>query len=162
MITPQESVTTEPDVGIDALRELTLNLRWAWHHGTDELWAELEPELWRLTHNPWVVLQTASRRRLQDLLARPESRARITSLLGRRRQYLTSPAWFQQSHPQSPLTHAAYFSMEFSAQRGPPHLLRWTRQRGGGSTQGGQRSRRPGRRGRSAVPAGLLPPGDCR
>ena len=120
MITPQESVTTEPDVGIDALRELTLNLRWAWHHGTDELWAELEPELWRLTHNPWVVLQTASRSRLQDLLARPESRARITSLLGRRRQYLTSPAWFQQSHPQSPLTHAAYFSMEFALSEALP------------------------------------------
>jgi hypothetical protein len=45
MITPRESATTGPEVGVDALRELTLNLRWALHHGTDELWAELDPDL---------------------------------------------------------------------------------------------------------------------
>ncbi|MGH7314606.1 MAG: DUF3417 domain-containing protein [Candidatus Rokuibacteriota bacterium] len=61
MTKPQALSAREPDLGIDALTELTLNLRWAWHHGTDKLWAELEPELWALTHNPWVVLQTAQR-----------------------------------------------------------------------------------------------------
>jgi starch phosphorylase len=120
MITPREATTIEPDVGIDALRELALNLRWAWHHGTDELWTELDPELWALTHNPWVVLQTVSRSKLQDLLARPESRTRITSLLGQRRDRLASPAWFQQSHPQSPLGHVAYFSMEFGLSEALP------------------------------------------
>jgi starch phosphorylase len=120
MITPREATTTGPDVGIDALRELALNLRWAWHHGTDELWAELDPELWARTHNPWVVLQTVSRSKLQDLLARPESRMRITSLLGQRRDRLASPAWFQQSHPQSPLGHVAYFSMEFGLSEALP------------------------------------------
>ena len=54
----------EREIGIEALTELALDLRWSWHHATDELWAELEPELWALTHNPWVVLQTASRTRL--------------------------------------------------------------------------------------------------
>jgi len=106
--------------GIDALTELTLNLRWAWHHGTDELWAELDPELWALTHNPWVVLQTVSRSKLLDLLARPEYRTRVTSLLQQRRDYLASPAWFQQRHPQSPLTHVAYFSMEFALSEALP------------------------------------------
>lgn len=106
--------------GIDALTELTLNLRWAWHHGTDELWAELDPELWALTHNPWVVLQTASRSKLRQLLARPEYRMRVTSLLEQRRDYLASPAWFQRSHPQSPLTHVAYFSMEFALSEALP------------------------------------------
>jgi len=105
---------------IDALTELTLNLRWAWHHGTDELWAELDPELWALTRNPWVVLQTVSRSKLQDLLARTEYRTRVTSLLEERRDYLASPAWFQQSHPRSPLTHVAYFSMEFALSEALP------------------------------------------
>jgi hypothetical protein len=100
--------------------ELTLNLRWAWHHGTDELWAELDPELWALTHNPWVVLQTVSRSKLRQLLARPEYRTRVTSLLEQRRDSLVSPAWFQQSHPQSPLTHVAYFSMEFALSEALP------------------------------------------
>ena len=120
MATPQASSTTELDIGIDALTELTLNLRWAWHHGSDELWAELDPELWALTHNPWVVLQTVSRSKLRALLARPEYRTRVTSLLEQRRDYLASPAWFQQSHPQSPLTHVAYFSMEFALSEALP------------------------------------------
>ena len=108
------------DLGIEALTELTLNLRWAWHHGTDELWAELDPELWALTHNPWVVLQTVSRDKLRDVLGRPEYQARLTRLLEQRGDYLAAPAWFQRSHPQSPLTHVAYFSMEFALSEALP------------------------------------------
>src|ERR671918_766485 len=114
------TIATAPDIGLDALKELTLNLRWSWHHGTDELWAELDPELWALTRNPWVVLQTVSPSRLRDPLARPESRTRITSLLAERRDYLAAPAWFQLSHPRSPLTRLAYFSMEFGLSEALP------------------------------------------
>ena len=81
MANPRPSSTTEREIGIEALTELTLNVRWAWHHGTDELWAELDPELWALTHNPWVVLQTVSRRKLSDVLARPEYQRRLTRLV---------------------------------------------------------------------------------
>jgi starch phosphorylase len=117
---PGKSSTTVPDIGIDALTELTLNVRWAWHHGADELWAELDPELWALTHNPCAVLQTVSRSRLRALLERPEYRTRVARLLAQRREYLASPAWFQQHHPQSPLTHVAYFSMEFALSEALP------------------------------------------
>ena len=55
---------TARTVGSDALTQLALDLRWSWHHGADELWSQLDPELWRLTHNPWVVLQVASPARL--------------------------------------------------------------------------------------------------
>ncbi len=113
-------MTGMTDFGIEALTELTLNLRWAWHHGTDELWTELDPELWALTHNPWVVLQTVSREKLRDVLGRPEYQARLTRLLEQRRDYLAAPAWFQRSHPQSPLTHVAYFSMEFALSEALP------------------------------------------
>jgi starch phosphorylase len=116
----KKSSTTAPDIGIDALTELTLNLRWAWHHGADELWAELDPELWGLTHNPWVVLQTVSRSKLRDLLARPEYRTRVTTLLAQRRDYLAAPAWFQQRQSPSPLTRIAYFSMEFALSEALP------------------------------------------
>ena len=95
---------TTRHVGRDALTELALDLRWSWHHGTDELWSELEPELWALTHNPWVVLQTTSPARIGQLLARPASRTRIERLLARRRGYHASPAWFQQTHAPALLT----------------------------------------------------------
>ena len=112
--------TNGPDIGIEALTELTLNLRWAWHHGTDELWAQLDPELWAQTRNPSVVLQTVSRSRLRDVLSRPDYRTRVMSLLAERRDYLAAPAWFQLGHPGSSLTRVAYFSMEFALSEALP------------------------------------------
>src|SRR5436309_15783451 len=108
------------EIGTQALTELALNLRWSWNRSTDALWAQLDPELWALTHNPWAVLQTASPRRVQDLLARPEYRQRVKDLLDRRHQYLSAPAWFQQAHGQSPVTGVAYFSMEFALSEALP------------------------------------------
>jgi starch phosphorylase len=48
-------------IGIEALSDLALDLRWSWNHSAETLWEELDPELWALTHNPGVVLPTVSR-----------------------------------------------------------------------------------------------------
>jgi starch phosphorylase len=120
MVKPSKSSRSGRAVGIKALAELALDLRWAWHHGADELWAQLDPELWALTHNAWVVLQTASPTRLRAMLERPDDRQRISRLLERRRQHLTSATWFQQMYQQSPLTRVAYFSMEFALSEALP------------------------------------------
>jgi hypothetical protein len=32
--------------GFDALAELALDMRWSWNHATDELWRQLDSELW--------------------------------------------------------------------------------------------------------------------
>ena len=80
---------------------------------TDEVWRQLDPELWELTHNPWVVLQTVSRDQIERVLADPAFRKNVDDLVQTRRQAVEAPAWFQQNHPQSPLTCVAYFSMEF-------------------------------------------------
>ena len=85
-------------IGIETLTELALNLRWSWNRSTDELWAELDPELWALTQNPWAVLQTVSPRRARALLARPDYRQRVKDLIERRHQYLGAPGWFQEAH----------------------------------------------------------------
>ena len=46
-------------------------------------------------------------------LADPAFRKKVDDLLRARRHEAESPAWFQQNHPQAPLTSVAYFSMEF-------------------------------------------------
>ncbi len=46
--------------GMDELVELALDLRWSWNHSADDLWRPLAPELWDLTRNPWVILQTVA------------------------------------------------------------------------------------------------------
>lgn len=99
--------------GFDSLAELALDLRWSWNHATDEVWRQLDPALWDFTQNPWVVLQTVSKDKLQHVSADPAFRKKVDDLLQEVRQAAKGPAWFQQDHPQSPLTSVAYFSMEF-------------------------------------------------
>ena len=106
--------------GIEALREIALDLRWSWNHSADELWSQLEPELWERTHNPWVVLQTVARAKLKACLAQPEYRQRLQTLLDLRHQHHASPAWFQQSYPQASGMRVAYFSMEFALSEALP------------------------------------------
>lgn len=103
---------TEVD-GFGPLAELALDMRWSWNHYADDVWRQLDPALWELTHNPWVVLQTVSRDKLQQMLADPAFREKVDALVQSRRQVAETPAWFQQSYSQSPLTCVAYFSMEF-------------------------------------------------
>jgi starch phosphorylase len=99
--------------GFSSLTELALDLRWSWNHGADGVWKQLDPALWELTRNPWVVLQTVSREKLQLLLANPAFRQKVDALVQAEKHAAESPAWFQQNHPQAPLTCVAYFSMEF-------------------------------------------------
>ncbi len=99
--------------GFDSLAELALDMHWYWNHSADEVWKQLDPALWEFTYNPWVVLQTVSRDRLQKALQDPAFRNRVDELLRDKRREADSPAWFQQNHPRSPLTTVAYFSMEF-------------------------------------------------
>jgi glycogen phosphorylase len=99
--------------GFDSLAELALDLRWSWNHADDDLWRQLDPALWDLTQNPWVVLQTISRDQLTKVLAQPDFRKKVDALVGAKRKAAECPAWFQQSHPQARLTCVAYFSMEF-------------------------------------------------
>ncbi|MEO8052880.1 MAG: alpha-glucan family phosphorylase [Acidobacteriota bacterium] len=97
----------------EAVNELALDLRWCWSHASDELWAKLHPEVWELTRNPWLVLQSASRARLAMLLADPEYRRTVDHMLRTKHELETRPLWFQQSHPEASLSSIAYFSMEF-------------------------------------------------
>ena len=99
--------------GFDSLAELALDMRWSWNHATDEVWRKLDPKLWEITHNPWVVLQTVSRDQIERVLADPVFRKNVDGLVEGSRQAAKSPAWFQKNHSDAPLTCAAYFSMEF-------------------------------------------------
>jgi len=103
---------TEID-GFDSLAELALDVQWSWYHATDEVWRQLDANLWEFTHNPWVVLQTVARDRIEQVLADPAFRSNVQSLLEDSRKAAQAPAWFQRNHAGAPLTSVAYFSMEF-------------------------------------------------
>src|ERR1700730_17354404 len=97
----------------DVLADLSLDLRWSFNHSADQLWERIDPELWEQTHNPWVVLQTVSRERLQAVTTEPEFQNLLADINRERQTALRSEGWFQRAHPRSGLTGVAYFSMEF-------------------------------------------------
>uniref|UniRef100_UPI002B279B58 DUF3417 domain-containing protein n=1 Tax=Nocardioides sp. TaxID=35761 RepID=UPI002B279B58 len=51
-----------------ALSELAGNLRWSWHPETQDVFAEVDPELWESTgHDPVKLLGAVGRDRLDEL-----------------------------------------------------------------------------------------------
>ena len=106
------STDSATDSGIRLLNQLALDLQWSWNHASDVLWRRLDPELWSLTHNPWVILRTVSPRRLLEALADPAFSGTLERLSGAANDAAQTP-WFQQMHADCGLARVAYFSMEF-------------------------------------------------
>jgi starch phosphorylase len=106
--------------GFDVLAELAFDSRSSWNHQADELWEEINPELWHDTGNAWLVLRGASRDRLRELWATERFRSRAQDLRERRRVDLSQPAWFQQAHGASGLGDVAFFSLEFALSEALP------------------------------------------
>src|SRR5450755_1561611 len=98
--------------GDDPLTRLALDLHWAWNHSTDKLWERLDPELWDLTHNPWLVLQTVSKHKLDSALADPEFQKMVDEF-EEARASRKKQRWFENAHPATKLETVAYFSMEY-------------------------------------------------
>ena len=99
--------------GFEPLLELALDMRWSWNHYADEVWRQLDPPLWELTHNPWVVLQTVSRDQLNRALSDPAFRKKVDDLAETKRLAAQTPGWFQKNYPPADLSSVAYLSMEF-------------------------------------------------
>jgi glycogen phosphorylase len=95
------------------LTDMALDLRWSFNHSADQLWEQLDPELWELTHNPWVLLQTVSREKLQSVAADPMFQKLLAGLHQEKAAAEKAEGWFQKAHPRSGVSTIAYFSMEF-------------------------------------------------
>ena len=102
------------------LRDLALDLRWSWCHTADQLWERIDAELWQRTHNPWLILQTVSRKYLTELAGDAEFVSLLAKLRREQRTAHERQAWFQQAWPQSDLATIAYFSMEFGLDESLP------------------------------------------
>jgi starch phosphorylase len=105
--------------GLEGLAELGLDLRWSWSHATDPLWERVDPELWNLTRNPWLILQSVSSAHLKTLAQEPAFRNQVDKHLAEHRKALKESSWYAEAHAASPLT-VAYFSMEFGLSEALP------------------------------------------
>lgn len=98
---------------LSVLTELALNLHWTWNHALDALWEIIDPELWERSHNPWVILQNASKQRLDELEGNEEFLEKLDGALQDHRCYHSEPGWYEQQQTGDDPGIIAYFSMEF-------------------------------------------------
>jgi starch phosphorylase len=99
--------------GYRALESLALNLRWSWSHAADKVWETLDPELWRITQNPLVVLKTVSLEKLENALKDQTFSQLVEELTAYNKAAEESPCWFQNHFSTHPLKSIVYFSMEY-------------------------------------------------
>jgi starch phosphorylase len=95
------------------LRELANDLHWSWNHASDEIWRQLNSDVWESTGNPVSVLQFTSDQTLQQLVNDTGFMDALHQIVTARQHYLAEPGWYAQRYPDSPLHRVAYFSMEF-------------------------------------------------
>ncbi len=74
------------------LAELALDVRWNWNHAADRLWESIDPELWNATGNAWLILESVSHRRLENLATNKAFVAELERLLATKADYLARTA----------------------------------------------------------------------
>ncbi len=104
--------TVLPDA-LAPLEELATNLRWSWHPETRDLFAAIDPELWKSCgEDPVRLLGEVSAERLGHLAADQGFVAWVNGLVDDLRAYLASDRWYQGLGPDA-AKGIAYFSPEF-------------------------------------------------
>jgi starch phosphorylase len=108
------SFTVRPDLpeALAPLRELAMNLRWAWDESTRDLFRWVDPDAWDAgRHDPVRLLASTSPERLAALAGDPAFLRFQRSVVDDFHRYLDEPRWFQTR--SGPLRRVAYFSPEF-------------------------------------------------
>ena len=103
-----------------SLAECALDLRGLSACADDALWGTVDPEIWARTRNSWLILQSLSRARIDELAADDAFCARLEAQVRGNRELMQRPGWFTASYPRAPLASIAYFSMEFGLSEALP------------------------------------------
>ena len=105
---------------LSGLYTLALDLRWSWHHGSDELWRAIEPELWDATHNAWLVLNSVSTGRLEALETDEVFLALYRRQLESHQQFIRARTWYSDEFQGELDDGIAYFCMEYGLSESLP------------------------------------------
>jgi starch phosphorylase len=100
---------------IEGLREVALNLRWAWNRDSIALFRRLDADLWETTrHNPILLLGQINQDLLEAAAADDGFRAHLARVRRDLREYMTGDVtWFRRSAEPGDQPLVAYFSAEF-------------------------------------------------
>jgi glycogen phosphorylase len=101
---------------LEALEQLSTNLRWSWEKATQDLFEAIDPVLWtQYGQDPVALLGAVSPARLDELAVDRGFLDRLDELVADLNDYLSRPLWYQRqlSDGAALPNGIAYFSMEF-------------------------------------------------
>jgi len=110
------TVRTLLPASLHDLDELARNLRWSWHAPTRDLFAAIDPQLWRAVKgDPVALLGALGPGRLTTLAADAAFVSQVSQASQDLHRYLKDPRWYQSvaAAGTSLPTAIAYFSPEF-------------------------------------------------
>ncbi len=110
------TVRPQLPLALQPLGDLIRNLRWTWHPASQDLFAEIDPDLWRqFGGDPLKLLGAVPVTRLETLAEDGPFLERMNALSADLRHYLDDPRWYQQQLADGATLPNAigYFSMEF-------------------------------------------------
>jgi len=97
-----------------ALGDLATNLRGSWHPETQDVFAAIDPDIWRQSgHDPVTTLGAVSTARLDELAGDEAFLAMLGTAHADLQRYLTGDRWFQRSAGADSPRAIAYFSPEY-------------------------------------------------
>lgn len=107
---------------IERLRELAYNLYWSWHPEAQELYRQIDPELWELDyHNPVDFLRDVRQRKLEAAAGNAEYLREYDQVMAAFDKYVgAAGTWFTTSHGDTQGQTIAYFSAEFGLHESLP------------------------------------------
>jgi starch phosphorylase len=99
---------------LSALGDLAGNLRWSWHPATQDVFAEVDPQIWESTkHDPVRLLGAVTPERLEQLASDQGFLDRLGSAKADLDAYLGGERWYNRRAGEEAPTRIAYFSPEF-------------------------------------------------
>ncbi|MFO7527306.1 MAG: alpha-glucan family phosphorylase [Marinobacter sp.] len=105
---------------LNGLFTLALDLRWSWHHGSDVLWRTLDQETWDSTRNAWLVLNSVSGERLDELSSDPEFLARYREQMDAHDRFVRARNWYSEECRDELDRGIAFFCMEYGLSESLP------------------------------------------
>jgi glycogen phosphorylase len=107
---------------ISRLRELAYNLWWSWHPEAQDLYREIDPELWEQDyHNPVDFLRDVRQRRLEAVVDDEAYLRQYDAVLAAFDRYMgAANTWFATTFPNDKNETIAYFSAEFGLHESLP------------------------------------------
>jgi starch phosphorylase len=99
---------------------LALDLRWSWHHGSDQLWRLLDEDVWESTHNAWLVLNSVSAEHLLALSENPEFLTVYQAQVTHHQAFNEADTWYSDTCEEFLGEGVAWFCMEYGVSESLP------------------------------------------